>query len=101
MSPGTEKTILEQCYRSRLPLPTKIQNAPELMRGVELYFTAFMELTTCRAIGFGDGPIPWTATQRYCEVNEIEGEQREDLFYLVGYMDAAYLKWRKQQSDKK
>lgn len=62
----------------------------------------YLDLTSCRSVGFGEGPIPWTAIQRYCEVNGFEGELREDVFYHVQHLDAEYLKWRsKEQGTKK
>lgn len=77
-----------------MPLPQRIANAPELQVGLDLFYLAFLELSSCRSIGFGEGPIPWLAIQRYCEVHEIEGEQREDLFYHVQRLDQSFLDWR-------
>lgn len=54
---------------------------------------AFLDLTTCRDVGEVVGPINWLTLQRYAEVNEVTGEQREDLFYYVQKLDEAYLKW--------
>jgi hypothetical protein len=44
-----------------------------------------------------EGPIPWLVIHQYAEVNEIEGEQREDLFWHVAALDRAYLKWRREK----
>jgi hypothetical protein len=63
---------------------------PEVLMGLQLYWVAFHELSTCRTIGMGAGPIPWTAIADYCDAWEIYGEQRETLFHLVKAMDAAY-----------
>lgn len=84
-----------------MPVPEKILNAPELHPGLDLYLVSYLDLTTCRSIGFGEGPIPWTAIQTYCEVQGFEGELREDVFYHVQHLDAEYLKWRSKQVDKK
>lgn len=96
-----EKKIIEQAYRQRMPLPPKIANAPELQVGLEFYYSAFLELTSCRFLGFGEGPISYLAMQNYCEVNDVVGEQRDDLVYHIQQMDAAYLKWRGTQLEKK
>lgn len=94
----TEKLIIEQCYKQRLPLPEKIANAPELFLGLELYFTAFLNLTSCRTQGYGtEGPIPFTQMQIYCEFEGINGDQREDLLDHMQHMDAAYLKHKAQK----
>lgn len=80
--------------RERRPLPDAIQNAPELQLGLELFYIAFMDLSTCRSVGsILPGPIPWSAIQSYCEAFDIAGEQREDLFYHVEHLDKSYLAW--------
>lgn len=88
-----ERKIVEQCVRGRLPYPDAIANAPELHPGLNLFYTAFLDLTSCRTLGYSQGPIPWLAIHHYCEANEIEGEQREDMFYHVAHLDKAYLDW--------
>lgn len=54
---------------------------------------AFLDLTSCRDLGTVEGPITWLTIQRYAEVYEVTGEQREDLFYHVQNLDQAYLEW--------
>lgn len=85
-----------------MPLPERIANAPELYLGLELYYAAFMDLTTCRGQGYGtEGPISWLVIAEYADRNEIEGEQREDLFYHIQHLDAAYLEFKgKKLKDK-
>lgn len=75
-----------------MPLPDTIANAPELGPGLDFFYMAFLDLTSCRELGHAVGPISWLTIQRYAEVYEVEGEQREDLFYYVQGMDDAYLK---------
>jgi hypothetical protein len=72
-------------------LPKPIQEAPELQLGLELFYGAFFDLASCRTSGMGEGPIPWSAIRDYCVTFEIEGEQREDMFYHVRALDVAYL----------
>ena len=89
----TEKFIIEQCYRQIMPLPEKIQNAPDLFLGLELFYMAFMDLTSCRGQGYGtEGPIGWLQISDYCFIHGIIGEQRDDLIYHVQHLDAEYLK---------
>lgn len=76
----------------------KIRNAPELLLGLELFYTAFMDLTSSRELGYGEGPIRWKTILDYCEKHEIEGEQQEDVFYHVQHLDSAYLDWRAKKS---
>lgn len=84
---------MEQCVRQRRALPERIQNAPQLQTGLALFYMAFMDLTTERQVGEAIGAIPWTAVDRYCEANELYGEQREDMFYHIGRLDRAYIEW--------
>lgn len=86
-----EAKIVEQCVRARQPYPDAIANAPEMGPGLNLFYIAFLDLTSCRTLGYSQGPIPWLAIHHYCEAHEIEGEQREDVFYHVARLDKAYL----------
>lgn len=87
--------IIEQCVREKLPLPKRIQNAPELLLGNELFYVAFLDLTSCRGEAYeSEGPIRWTATQKWAEVHEMDEEQREDLHYYIPRMDKTYLDFK-------
>lgn len=92
--------MLDQCIRNRMPLPDAIARAPQLQMGLELFYTAFMELSTCRSIGFGEGPIPWTATRDYCDEFALDGDQRLDMFYHIAAMDTVYLQFRARKTAK-
>lgn len=81
-------------------MPLRIQNAPTLWQGLELFYVAFADLTTDRSIGFGEGPIPWRSIILYAEVYDFDDDQREDLLYLVKAMDRAYLKYRGDEAKK-
>jgi hypothetical protein len=74
-------------------IPDRIQNAPELYLGLELFYIGFLELTSCRAVGMGLGPIPMMAMLEYCEINGVDGELREDFLYFVQLLDHKYLEW--------
>jgi hypothetical protein len=78
-----------------MPLPDRIQNAPELFQGLELFYMAFMDLTSCRGQGYGtEGPIGWLQISEYCFIHAIIGEQRDDLIYHIQHMDESYLKFK-------
>lgn len=93
--------MLEQCYQGRRPRPQWLQNAPTLLPGLDFYFVAFNELTTCRSIGMGVGPIPWTVIQEFADREGLDGEERACLLYLIRSMDNAYLDWNKKEFDRK
>jgi hypothetical protein len=70
------------------------------MPGLNLFYMAFLDLTSCRALGYAQGPIPWLAIHHYCEAHGIEDEQREDVFYHVARLDKVYLDWSAEKAKK-
>jgi hypothetical protein len=94
-----EKAIIEQCRREKRELPERIKNAPELQLGLELYYGAFLELSSCRSVGFGaEGPIPWTAVNQWARAHQLSEEQEEDLLYHIERMDEVYLKFKDKKA---
>lgn len=94
----TEKIILEQARRYKTPLPERIKNAPDLAPGLELYHTAFFELTSDRhGIHQTEGPIPWTAMDRWATRHGLDDDAFDDLVYLLGRMDEVYLKFKAEK----
>ena len=76
-----------------MQVPERIQNAPDLQLGLELYYNGFLDLSSCRSVGMALGPIPFMAMLEYCVLRGIEGEQQEDFVWLVQRLDAKYLEW--------
>lgn len=62
--------------------------------GLELYYSAFFELHTCRSVGMSEQAISWLSIQNYCDRLKLSDEQREDMVYHIMNMDNAYLAWR-------
>lgn len=83
--------------REGLPLPDRIQNAPELLPGLELFWLAFMELSDSRNIGMGLGPIPWKVIHDYCVVYDLNGEQMEEMHHHIRELDSAYLEHQRRK----
>ncbi len=71
------------------------------MLGSQLFMTAFHALTSSRSHGLEMGPIPWGAIQDWCDRNDIEGEQREDVMYHVRSLDNAYLEECRKKAKQK
>ncbi len=72
----------------------KIENAPSLFMGLELFWEAYADLSTCRPVSFGGPlPIPWSAIRDYAEAHDFDEEQAETLELLVRRMDSEFLKW--------
>jgi hypothetical protein len=70
------------------------------MDGAEFYTNAFWQLTTCRGIGFGEGPIPWTAVVQWAQIKDLGPEEFEELETVILAMDRVYLKYRSDQAKK-
>lgn len=90
--------IIEQCLRARRPLPKRIQEAPELLPGLDFYLQAWFDLDSCRSPGFdGRTRIPWTAARLWAEEYGLEDEERDEFFYLLSELDTAYLGWEEKR----
>lgn len=85
---------MEQARKQNLPLPDKIKNAPILLPGLQFYYQAFLDLSTCRPLGMPEGPIPWSAINIYAERQDLTDDDYERFFTLLRAMDAAYLDYR-------
>jgi hypothetical protein len=81
-----------QAEKHGLPLPEKIENAPSLRPGLELYYIGFMDLMASRQIGMGMGPIWWGTVQDYCERKHLDEEQTEAMHHHIRTLDTFYMK---------
>lgn len=82
-----------------MPPPSRILNAPELLPGLDFYMQAFNRLTASRQLGHGCiGAIPYPAISLYCKDEGIDGDLREELFYHVEHLDAAYIRWQNEKA---
>jgi hypothetical protein len=87
--------------RRGIPLPERIQNAPELQEGLAIYLVAFYDLDTCRAVGMSsEGPIPWTAIQQWCQAMHLGPEETEDVHSIIRHLDNFYLRHRESRRSK-
>jgi hypothetical protein len=85
--------------REGRPLPKRIAEAPELCLGLELYYTAFWALSTCRALTMsGPGYIPWQSMMDYARSLGLDEEQTDDLFHHVRSMDVAWVRWQHERA---
>lgn len=79
----------------RLPrLPDRIENAPQLKLGLEFFWEAYADLSTCRPPAFaGLSPIPWADVDRWAQRYGVVDEQFERLWYFTRSLDAVMAKW--------
>jgi hypothetical protein len=96
-----EQRIIRQCYARKKALPERIQNAPNLFTGLELFFQAFVELNTNRNTGWSAGPIPGWCIDDYADRLELTKEEAEDLTYHIRMMDQAFLKYSARKNKEK
>lgn len=59
--------------------------------GLEMYYEAFTELSTCRNAGMSVGPIPWTAIDRYGQRYGFQGDGFDYLVRMVRALDDTFL----------
>jgi len=91
-----EQNIVKQALRFKQPIPERIANKPELLKGLNVYLQAFLDLSSDR---FNE-IIAWSSIVRYSEYYGFDFEQTEDLIYFIRNMDAAYLKHVSKKSGK-
>ncbi len=87
-----EQAIAKQSFRAGQPLSERIQNAPELRIGLQLYIQAFFDLDSERSHAQGLAAIPWTSINEYAKVFDFDEEQTDDLFFFIRKLDASHLK---------
>lgn len=59
------------------------------------HWNAFWDLGKDRAFGFGVGPIPWSAIDRYAQRHQIDDPDEFDRFnLLVSAMDREFTAWQ-------
>lgn len=72
-----------------------MENAPELLRGLELYETAFQALDRERPKSlFGQERITRRAMREYAEDYGFDKDQYDMLLHVVVEMDDVLLAWR-------
>ena len=87
-----EQTIAKQAMRAGEELPDRIAQAPKLRDGLDLYYSAFLDLDGERSHSLNLTPIPWSSMKTYAEFYEFDEEQAENLFFHIRRMDNAHLK---------
>ncbi len=92
---------MRQAAAQRIAVPEHISNAPELLPGLELYYEAFVDLSTCRPLGMSEGPIPYRDIVAYFDrLDLLDEDQHWAGIRIIRKMDAAYMKYRSDEHDK-
>lgn len=84
------------------PLPEAYLNRPELRSHTLFFWDAFAALETDRQIGMAEGPIPFSAIDRFARRYGITDLDSFDRFYrIMRAMDDEVRKARAEQSKRK
>ena len=78
------------------PAPEWYLDKPELDSSSMLYLYFFNQLSTCRSVGMGAGPIPWTAIHTYSEFRNFDYIETLSFINIMQMLDSIYL----QESNK-
>lgn len=76
--------VLEGCYKRGVAPPEAIQDAPDLLLGLGLYYEAYFDLSADRGL---NDRIPWSAMRQYADWLGLEGEDFDRFVYLIKQMD--------------
>lgn len=58
---------------------------------------AFFDLASDRQDG---GRIPWSTVRAWCEAHGLDGDDAEDVHFILTRMDMAYMEWAKAKGKK-
>ena len=61
---------------------------PQPFEDLEWILAAYDDLATCKSVGFGEGPIPWDAVDRWCSRYGLTLEEQEELLIYLRTIDA-------------
>lgn len=73
--------ILAALEERGLTASKAVREPPELRQEDRLYWTAFVDLVTCRQIQAG--PIPWTAIERYATRYDLPLDELKHIVWLL------------------
>ncbi len=83
------------------PLPPWLLR-PTLMPHLAAVWGAFLSLSSCRQVGMGLGPIPWTAMDRYATRMDLtDPDDFAEFEYLIRAMDTKYLEIVRDKEEEK
>ena len=71
---------------------------PYVLQGDEFYLSAFYELSTCRDVGWGVGPIPWRDIILYAEFAELDYELLSGFVQIIRALDTVYMGWHNKKT---
>lgn len=67
-------------------------NRPHPFDDLAWILEAYDELATCKQVGFGEGPLPWGAVDRWCERYGMTLEEQEEFLVYLRAIDTEMCK---------
>jgi hypothetical protein len=83
-----EESIAKQAIQNGMPIPDRIQNAPGLIPGLEIFLGAFFELDSERTHSNGVTMIPASKIHDWADRYRLSDEMREDMIHHIRWMDS-------------
>jgi len=77
-----------------------VSSVERLPRRLVFYLDAWFDLDTCREVGMGLGPIPWTAIIDYAREYELQKWHKDIFVSHIKKMDAAYRARKAEEAEK-
>jgi len=92
--------VIEAAIERGVEPPSFLKPEPLLLPGDQFYLDAFWDLSTCRQMGMGLGPIPWKDILEYAQYKELDCDLVDMFFLTIRAMDRVYLDWSDKRADK-
>ena len=89
--------VIKAAKESGRPLPKSLRDVQPVQAHQKLYLLAFQDCTTCRQVGMGLGPIPWTAVREWCTAARLSEIESDEVWFVVTRIDEAFLKHSAEQ----
>jgi hypothetical protein len=87
-----EESVAKQAIQNGMPIPDRIQNAPGLLPGLDIFLGAFFELDSERTHSNGVTMIPASKIHDWADRYRLSDEMREDMIHHIRWMDADHCK---------
>lgn len=76
-----------------------LRNRPDPL-GYGWLMQAFLQLSTCRSIGFSIGRIPWTATEEWARAHQLHVGEKWVLHEVIAAMDNVFIEYHQKKASK-
>lgn len=92
---------MRECYRNGVPIPDKFNNAPRLLPGLDLYFSAYEELVSFMNVHRDRPPILWADVHSYAMHHGFTHDQRRMLMKAVAELEGVNINWHTNKVQQK